>query len=87
MSVGEKTIRRDIEAFQTVGFPVVETIGQFGRKSYRIGPEKHQPGMSFAFDEAIALYLGRRFLEPLAGTMFWEAAQRAFRKILRLAGQ
>ena len=31
--------------------------------------------------KAIALYLGRRFLEPLAGTEFWDSAQRAFRKI------
>ena len=38
-------------------------------------------GLTFAFDEALALYLGRRFLDPLAGTMFWEASQRAFRKI------
>jgi predicted DNA-binding transcriptional regulator YafY len=87
MSVGEKTIRRDIEAFQMVGFPVVETAGQFGRKSYRIDHEKNHPGMSFAFDEAIALYLGRRFLEPLAGTMFWEAAQRAFKKIRATLGK
>ena len=85
--VGEKTIRRDIEAFQTVGFPLVETVGQFGRKSYRIAPERSQPGMAFAFDEAIALYLGRRFLEPLAGTMFWEAAQRAFKKIRATLGK
>ncbi len=74
-------IRRDLEAFQTAGFPLIETVGQFGRKSYRIDPDKNQPGMSFAYDEAIALYLGRRFLEPLAGTVFWEAAQQACRKI------
>jgi proteasome accessory factor B len=85
--VGQKTIRRDIEAFQTVGFPIIETAGQFGRKSYRIDPERNQPGMAFAFDEAIALYLGRRFLEPLAGTMFWEAAQRAFKKIRATLGK
>ena len=42
--------------------------------------------MFFAFDEAIALYLGRRFLEPLAGTVFWEAAQRAFKKIRTTLG-
>jgi proteasome accessory factor B len=43
--------------------------------------------MCFAFDEAISLYLGRRFLEPLAGTVFWEAAQRAFRKIRASLGK
>ena len=87
MEVGERTIRRDLEAFQTAGFPLVETVGQFGRKSYRIDPQKNQPGMSFAYDEAIALYLGRRFLEPLAGTIFWEAAQRAFKKIRSTLGK
>lgn len=87
MVVGEKTIRRDLEAFQTAGFPLIETVGQFGRKSYRIDQSKSQPGMSFAYDEAIALYLGRRFLEPLAGTVFWEAAQRAFTKIRATLGK
>ena len=56
MGVGEKTIRRDLEAFQTAGFPLTETIGQFGRKSYRIDPDKDQPGLAFAFDEAVALF-------------------------------
>ena len=37
--------------------------------------------MAFTFDEAIALYMGRRLLEPLAGTLFWEASQRAFKKV------
>lgn len=87
MEVGEKTIRRDLEAFQTAGFPLIETVGQFGRKSYRIAPDKNQPDMAFAYDEAIALYLGRRFLEPLAGTIFWESAQRAFKKIRGTLGK
>ena len=33
------------------------------------------------------LYLSRRFLEPLAGTMFWDAAQSAFRKIRASLGE
>lgn len=81
MGVSEKTIRRDLETFQRAGFPLEETVGDYGRKRWRIDPAKSQPGMAFTFDEAIALYLGRRLLEPLAGTLFWEAAQRAFKKI------
>ena len=81
MGVSEKTIRRDLETFQHAGFPLEETVGDYGRKKWRIDPAKYQPGMAFTFDEAIALYLGRHLLEPLAGTVFWEAAQRAFRKI------
>ena len=37
--------------------------------------------LSFTWDEAAALYLGRRLLEPLMGTIFWQAARAAFKKI------
>jgi predicted DNA-binding transcriptional regulator YafY len=81
LNVSEKTIRRDLETFQAAGFPLKEVVGEFGRKQWHIEAGKAEPGLNFAYDEAIALYLGRRFLEPLAGTMFWEAAQIAFKKI------
>lgn len=87
LEVGEKMVRRDLDAFRTAGFPLIETVGQFGRKSYRIDADKTQPGIAFAYDEAIALYLGRRLLEPLAGTVFWDAAQRAFKKIRGMLGK
>jgi proteasome accessory factor B len=86
MGVSEKTIRRDLETFQAAGFPLKEVVGEFGRKTWHIEPGKAEPGLNFAYDEAIALYLGRRFLEPLAGTAFWEAAQRAFKKIRATLG-
>ena len=81
LAVCEKTVRRDLDTFKQAGFPVEETVGQHGLKRWRLDPTKTQPGLSFAFDEAMALYLGRRFLDPLAGTVFWDAAQRAFRKV------
>ena len=81
MGVSEKTIRRDLETFRRVGFPLEETVCEFGKKKWRMDPAKNQPGLSFAFDEAISLYLDRHFLEPLAGTVFWQAAQSAFKKI------
>ena len=86
LEVSEKTIRRDLETFRQVGFPVEEMPQDHGRKAWRISPAKNQPGLNFAFDEALALYLGRRFLEPLAGTPFWNAAQQAFRKIRAVLG-
>jgi predicted DNA-binding transcriptional regulator YafY len=79
--VSEKTIRRDLETFLVAGFPISETLGEFGRKKWHLDADKVQPGIAFAFDEALALYLGRHLLEPLAGTPFWEAAQRAFKKV------
>ena len=86
LNVSEKTIRRDLETFQRVGFPLEEVVGDFGRKTWHMEDGKAEPGLNFAYDEAIALYLGRRFLEPLAGTVFWEAAQRAFKKIRATLG-
>jgi predicted DNA-binding transcriptional regulator YafY len=86
MNVSEKTIRRDLKTFQTVGFPLKETVEDFGRKKWHIDEGRSEPGLSFAFDEAIALHLGRRFLEPLTGTVFWEAAQRAFKRIRSTLG-
>ena len=86
LNVSEKTIRRDLETFQRVGFPLKEVVGDFGRKTWHMEDGKGEPGLTFAFDEAIALYLGRRFLEPLAGTAFWDAAQKAFKKIRATLG-
>jgi len=79
--VSEKTIRRDLEMFQQAGFPLIETVTDHGRKKWRIESTGHQPDLSFAFDEAVAIYLARHLMEPLAGTVFWQAAQRAFKKI------
>lgn len=81
LHVSEKTARRDLDTLRAAGFPLVETAEAFGRKKWRIDPAKAEPGLGFTFDEAIALYLGRRLLDPLAGTDFWDAAQRAFSKI------
>ena len=85
--VTEKTIRRDLKAFCEVGFPIEEQIGERGRKSWRLKSAGGLPEMSFAFDEALALYFGRRFLEPLAGTFLWQAAQSAFKKIRACLGK
>ena len=80
MGVHEKTIRRDLALLASVGFPLDESRGEHGQKRWRLGaPSGHE--LTFAFDEALALFLGRRFLDPLAGTLLWEAAQRAFKKI------
>jgi predicted DNA-binding transcriptional regulator YafY len=81
MNVSEKTIRRDLDTFQKAGFPLEEIVGDYGRKSWHVRPMPGTPELAFAFDEAIALYLSRHLMEPLAGTLFWDAVQRAFKKI------
>ena len=87
IGAGEKTVRRYLQTFQEAGFPLAEVDGEFGRKTWRLTTENGQPALSFTFEEAAALYLGRRLMEPLAGTQFWQATQRAFKKIRSLLGE
>jgi predicted DNA-binding transcriptional regulator YafY len=81
LEVSQKTIRRDLATFTTVGFPIEVTRGIYGRKSYRLDPAWGNPEFAFTFDEALALYLGRKFLQPLDSTLVGEAAERALAKI------
>jgi predicted DNA-binding transcriptional regulator YafY len=77
LGVHDKMIRRDLVTFRSVAIPLGEIVEEFGPKRWRLDPKKTRPGLDFAFDEAVALYLGGRFLDPLAGTVFFDAAQRA----------
>jgi len=81
LNVSTKTIRRDLETFALAGFPIEETVVEYGRKRWKLRGDASNQGVFLAYDEAIALHLGRSFMEPLAGTVFWEAAQSAFQKI------
>jgi proteasome accessory factor B len=84
--VNLKTIRRDIDALRRAGFRLEETVIEQGCKVWKLNGAHGAP-LSFNLTEAMALYLGRRFLEPLAGTHFWEGATSAFRKIKATLGE
>jgi len=86
LGVSDKAVRRDLKTFEEAGFPLEELVQDHGRKAWRINADKSHPGLNFAYDEALALYLGRQFLEPLAGTPFWQASQAAFRKLRAVLG-
>jgi predicted DNA-binding transcriptional regulator YafY len=86
VGVTQRTIRRDLDVFRSVGFPLEEVVGEFGRKTWTIKAGRDQPPLAFTYDEAIALHMGRRMLEPLAGTLFGEAGEEAFRKIRAVLG-
>lgn len=79
--IGLKTIRRDLVLFREMGLPLEEIVEEHGRKLWHLLPQGNENGVRFSFDEAIALYFCRSLIDPLAGTLFWEAAQSAFRKI------
>ena len=86
LSVSEKTIRRDLERLQYSGIPLRKIEEAYGRISWKLDRPEGAPPVSFTFDEAAALHLARRFMEPLAGTYLWQAAQRAFQKLRALFG-
>ena len=77
----EKTIHRDLLLLQRVGFALVYTTGDHGRKHWRLDGPAGLTQLTFTLEVAAALYLGRQFLEPLAGTDFFHGAQSAFAKI------
>lgn len=87
LGVVQKTIRRDLQTLARVGFPLAENTGEFGRKFWSLANGEACPDLQFDLMEALSLYLGRRFLEPLAGTYFWNGAQSAFRKIRASLGE
>ena len=79
MSVSVVTIRRDLIDLGTAGFRVHETVGYRGLKRWRV--EGFEDNFGFTITDLISIYMGRQFLEPLAGTPFWEGQQKVFSKI------
>ena len=63
--VSDRTIRRDLQKLQLVGFPIQETTGERGCKIWRLADHAVVPPLAFTYDEAIVLHLARPFLEPL----------------------
>ena len=85
-NVSTKTILRDLALLRRIGFPLVDEAGDQGRKSWKLNGHSGLLQLSFTIEEAAALYLGRQFLEPLAGTYFFSGAQSAFKKIRATLG-
>lgn len=81
MGVSLRTVRRDLQLFQELGFPLEEVTGDYGRKQWRIKQTWSEPQHHFTFDEAMALLMARRLLDPLSGSPIGQAAHRAFKKI------
>jgi proteasome accessory factor B len=82
--VTTRTIRRDIDALQEVGFPLVSEPHEAGiRWKLNAAPFKHLTVLGFSLSELCALYLSRRLLETLTGVPFQTALQDAFGKFER----
>jgi len=87
LDANDKMIRRDLQFLASNGFPLVESVGDRGKKSWTLSSGVHAPALNFNFTEVLSLYLGRRALEPLAGTNIWQGAQSAYTKIRATLGE
>ena len=87
VSVDDRTIRRDLNVLRKANFPLEERITAHGCKHWKIIDGGANVPIHFNWSEAVALYLGRRLLDPLAGTNFWTSAQSAFSKIRAMLGE
>ncbi len=74
-----KTIRRDITLLRDEGLPIEETLADHGKKLWRITAKVDQ--ISFNYHELLSLFLGRRLLEPFAGTPLFEGIHSLFQKL------
>jgi predicted DNA-binding transcriptional regulator YafY len=72
--VSSKTILRDLEMLREQRFPLVHATSDHGRNHWKLDRAKGLLQIQFTVEEAAALYLGRQFLEPLAGTYFFADA-------------
>ncbi|MCA9061812.1 MAG: WYL domain-containing transcriptional regulator [Planctomycetaceae bacterium] len=85
LAVTDRTIRRDLAVLQSAGFPLIEIVGDHGRKRWRMQPLSEQ--LSFSYSDMFAVILSRRFLEPLAGSPFWEGHQKIYQKVRGALGE
>jgi predicted DNA-binding transcriptional regulator YafY len=82
--VTTRTIRRDLEALQSAGFPLFDEVEE-GKRYWRIDtrPFKALADTGFTLSELCALYFSRTLLEVLAGTPFRDDLAAAFAKFER----
>ncbi|BFU96864.1 MAG: transcriptional regulator [Nitrospira sp.] len=79
-----RTIRRDLEALEAGGFPLVNERVE-GRVRWRLMDGVRQaPALSFSPTELMALVISRSLLRPLAGTEIQAAVESAMAKASRL---
>ncbi|MGH7824110.1 MAG: helix-turn-helix transcriptional regulator [Candidatus Binatia bacterium] len=75
-----RTVRRDLEALEAVGFPVV-TERHYGQTRWRLMEGfKDIPALGFSATELMALLLSRNLLKPLEGTEIQASLNSALSK-------
>lgn len=83
--VSLRCIQRDIALLQLTGFPLEDVTVSRNLKRWKMRPFSEQMGFNYA--DMISIVMSRRFLEPLAGTPFWEGHQKVYCKVRGALGE
>lgn len=80
-SIHTRTIKRDLEALQSAGVDVGSHDSPRG-KIWKLGPlAKTATKITATSTELISLALGKRLMNPLAGTPFWRGIESFWNKV------
>ena len=87
LHVSPRTIQRDLNVMKDADVSIDEEQKlPSGKKflSFALLPDKESRHLNY--DEAVALYIGRQFFEPMMGSILWESVNSALRKIRNAVG-
>ncbi len=88
MRVTERTIQRDFESLQELGFPIEHDDDEFGKRFWRMPHDFFRSGpLVLSLTEAISLHLAERLLMPLSGTYLAEGVHTLLEKVRSLVPQ
>ncbi len=80
--VSERTIQRDFEMLEELGFPIEHEDDEYGKRFWRMPHDFFRTGpLVLGLTEAVSLHLAERLLAPLAGTLFAEGLESVLEKI------
>lgn len=87
LHVSSRTIQRDLSCMKDAGVAIDEEQKQSSGKKYLsfVFPSENA-NIRLSYDEAVSLYIGRQFLEPMMGSILWEAVNRGLTKIRKAVG-
>ena len=83
--VSERTVQRDFEILQELGFPIEHEDDEYGKRFWRMPHDFFRTGpLVLSLTEAVSLHLAERLVTPLAGTHFAEGLESVMDKIRSL---
>ena len=85
LDVSERTIQRDFEVLQELGFPIDFEEDEYGKRFWRLPADFFRSGpLVLGITESVSLHLAEKLFDPLAGTILAEGLQSVLDKIRSL---